>query len=106
MNSIPTIGLPGRPGERTSGKDMEVDVKNRLSRRFTVVHDQSVSRFFKSFLLCNFPGHSHHVTGQRFVFPPDRGRIGNVSSGNYEDMNGSLGVNITKGDNLIVLIHR
>src|SRR5687768_4256082 len=92
-----------RPAELASAEEMQVDVKHRLAGVRACVDDDAVAVGREPFRRGEGLGDQHqpseHLRVRRLV------QGGHVGLRDYEDMGRRLGVDVAKGDRVLVLVH-
>ena len=93
-----------RPSQASATQQMEVQVKNRLSRFLEAVGDEAEAPILESLLPGDLDSRSLELPQQKRLILTCVQQRRYVLSGNNQDMCRSLGVYVVKGDQFVVLI--
>src|SRR5450631_2125189 len=100
-----TAKLPRRPGKRPARKQMEVDVKHRLSGSDTIVLYNPEAALFKTFLADNFSSSTENMTNKNFVQRSQVQTIDEMFFGDQQQMQRRLGRDVLDHQELVVFEH-
>jgi len=100
IETIEQTRSSGRPAEHAPTEQVKMDVKNRLARVFVAVEDKTIAflRYAKAPRdLTGGKDKASHKRGMPFL---NVVRRGDMLAGDDEDVNGGLGADIPKGDQI------
>ena len=81
-----------------------MEVEDRLAGISPAVDNHPITPLAETVLVRQFPGENVDASDQVFILSPEIVDPPDVSARNYEDMDGSLGVDIGERDVAIVLV--
>jgi len=85
-------------------QDMEMNVKNRLPGMRARIRHDTITRLGNTLLPCNLHARINHLSEQVGIGAREIRHRWDMPAGNNKYMDGSLGVDVFKSDDLIILV--
>lgn len=92
------------PFEFTSSNDMHMQMEYRLQSVGPVIDEHTITIIGESLETGDFGGGKHEMTEQVLVGVLGEGHHGDATPGDDQKVDGGLGVNVTKGEHVLVLV--